>query len=598
MFSASISSCTGWPRWRGVRVSDILSTQYPWLRRYRKSQLAIEHCYRTRKNSQKTWVFWAHASNTSRLEQSFWDIADQAKIRGRLEPQVNVFKLVRDWLRDEKNGPWLFVLDNADDAAVLSPSAGKGKMPAKDADGNDSSATNQWRLFDYLPPSEHGSVLVTSRTNRAAKQLVERSDIIPIEPMQDAAARALLHSKLGDVTSIDADVAELAILLDCMPLALVQAAAYIRERAPRCSVRQYIEQYRQSDNSKTSLLNQEAEQLRRDQSASNSVLITWQISFEHVRSIRKSAADLLSLMSFFDRQGIQEYLLYTDNSNGTGEDNTSAANQHSGFEDDIHTLRDYSFIKIRDNKTFEMHSLVQLATRKWLDNRDEIDKWRSQFVVNLCANFPTAEFENWATCQALFPHVKVALTQQPEDNEALKSWAVLLRNAASFSNTQGKGKEAEDMSIVSIKVLKDLLGEEDEKTLHSMHDLAYAMNLQGRLDEAESLIRHLLPLMKKVIGLEHPDTLLSMHNLAVMLASQHHYDEALSLSERAYAGRCTVLGEEHPGTRNSYEVYNEVKRRIERKRGAEGEEEQEEGRGQEGERRQEEEHHADNDVHV
>jgi hypothetical protein len=65
-------------------------------------------------------------------------------------------------------------------------------------------------------------------------------------------------------------------------------------------VRQYLEEYRQSDRSKISLLNREVGHLRWDAAASNAVLITWQISFKHIRHTRLSAADLLSLMSFFD----------------------------------------------------------------------------------------------------------------------------------------------------------------------------------------------------------------------------------------------------------------------------------------------------------
>jgi hypothetical protein len=226
------------------------------------------------------------------------EIADQVKARGRKDPQADVFKLVYDWLRDAKNGRWLLVLDNADDAAVLSSTDDVGKL-SNDSD-NASSALQQ-HLSRYLPSSRHGSVLVTSRTKRAAMQVIEDSDVIPIEPMHDAAAHALLRKKLGDTAEEDDSIAELATTLDHMPLALVQAAAYIRERALGCSVRQYLEEYRQNDSRKTSLLNREAGHLRRDRAASNAVLITWQISFEHIRHTRQSAADLLSLMSFFDR---------------------------------------------------------------------------------------------------------------------------------------------------------------------------------------------------------------------------------------------------------------------------------------------------------
>ncbi|OSS44130.1 hypothetical protein B5807_11152 [Epicoccum nigrum] len=104
----------------------------------------------------------------------------------------------------------------------------------------------QKRLFEYLPPSEHGSVLVTSRTRQAAMQLVEDQDIIPIEPMDSAAARTLLRRKLGDDADkegMEGSIKELAAALDHMPLALAQAAAYIRRRAPRCSVQQYLKEY-------------------------------------------------------------------------------------------------------------------------------------------------------------------------------------------------------------------------------------------------------------------------------------------------------------------------------------------------------------------
>ena len=54
------------------------------------------------------------------------------------------------------------------------------------------------------------------------------------------------------------------------------------------------------------LLEHDAGDLRRDGGVSNAILTIWQISFDCIRAKRRSAADLLSLMSFFDRQGILE----------------------------------------------------------------------------------------------------------------------------------------------------------------------------------------------------------------------------------------------------------------------------------------------------
>ncbi|KAF2022630.1 hypothetical protein EK21DRAFT_15134, partial [Setomelanomma holmii] len=352
---------------------------------------------------------------------------------------------------------------------------GVGKVSSSNGNGS----ALQQQLSRYLPSSRYGSVLVTSRTRHAAMQVVEESDIILIQPMRDAAAHTLLRKKLGDIEDKDGSIAELATTLDHMPLALVQAAAYIRERAPRCSVRQYVEEYRQSDSRKTSLLNQGAGQLRRDEAASNSVLITWQISFDYIRSTRQSAADLLSLMSFFDRQGIQEALLRRPSS--TAAERVSAVQADDGFEDDVLTLRDYSFIAVTsDVKTFEMHSLVQLATRTWLGNEGQLDKWRKQFISNLCAELPTGEHENWEKCQALFPHAQAALTQRAKDREPLKEWALLLYKAAWYAWQRGRAGEAEHMSTVSMEVRTEVCGEESAETLSSMDMVGLARELGGK----------------------------------------------------------------------------------------------------------------------
>jgi len=375
-------------------------------------------------------VFWVHASNAARIEQSYQDIADQVKLASRNDPQADVFKLVHNWLRNEKNGKWLLVLDNADNVAALS-------LPASNDQKTRGDSARPRYYPSYLPQSKHGSVLVTSRTKSVALQLVEESDIIPIDPMNDTNAQALLQKKLGEEVDKDS-TAELAKALEFMPLALVQAAAYIRQRAPRCSVLQYLEAFYKSDRKRTSLLDYDGGRLRRDNEAKNSILITWQISFNYILEERQTAADLLSLMSFFDRQGIPEALLrnrsmtrnrHGDVENGDAEsknsdsddsqseasdDSESEASVNDGFEEDILTLRNYSFIALTtDATTFDMHGLVQLATRKWLEVHGQLETWKEQYINNLCVAFPIGKHENWAQCQALFPHARSALSQPP-----------------------------------------------------------------------------------------------------------------------------------------------------------------------------------------
>jgi hypothetical protein len=130
-------------------------------------------------------------------------------------------------------------------------------------------------LSAYLPQSLNGKILITTRTKSVASKLVEPRDIILVDPMIDMDAIELLQKKLEGVPD-EHDLKELAGLLEYMPLAIVQAAAYIQEKGVRYSVRQYIKAFERNDKQKTSLLNYEAGQLRRDPDAKNAIIICYE----------------------------------------------------------------------------------------------------------------------------------------------------------------------------------------------------------------------------------------------------------------------------------------------------------------------------------
>ena len=72
--------------------------------------------------------------------------------------------------------------------------------------------------------------------------------------MDEAHVLSLFTKKLG-VQEHSNDISELAAALEYMCLAIVQVAAYISQRAPRYSVRKYLEQFQNGDRKGTSLLN-------------------------------------------------------------------------------------------------------------------------------------------------------------------------------------------------------------------------------------------------------------------------------------------------------------------------------------------------------
>ncbi|KAF2826856.1 TPR-like protein [Ophiobolus disseminans] len=523
-----------------------------------KSQLAIEHAYRTRERSSEAWVFWVHASNAACFEQSYRDIADRVGIAGRQDLQANIFELVHNWLCNCKQR-WLLVLDNVDDARFLSgPANGDGHGRTTNAH------VIRKPLREYLPHCERGSIL--------------QRDIVSVEPMDEAQALVLFKKKLG-AQGDNSNIAKLAAALEYMPLAIVQAAAYILQRAPRHSVAKYLEEFRRSERKRSSLLTHNNGQLRRDWEAKNSIVVTWQISFEYVQQTRPSAADLLSLISFFDRQGIPEALLQRralhrgaqisqkepkhDVCETDKEDNASQSSagdnrfEHDQFEDDIVALRNFCFVSVDTSGTsFEMHALVQLATRMWLEANDKLEYWKEQFISNLCAVFPSGEYENWVACQALYAHAKAAVGQQPKDQSSIAEWATVLYRAAWFAERIGNIADAEMLAIKAMKARKKVLGHEPEDTLWSVVPLHVAMvglalKLGGQWDDAEKLEVQVMKTRKKKLGADHPDTLTSMANLASTLWNQGRWDAAEELEVQVMETSKKKLGADHPDTLTS-----------------------------------------------
>ncbi|GAM36942.1 hypothetical protein TCE0_022r06437 [Talaromyces pinophilus] len=522
-----------------------------------KSQLAIEYAYQIHEREPETWVFWIHAGNAARFEQGYRDLADTVRLVGRRDPNANIFKLVHDWLRNSKNGKWILILDNIDDANFLleHPVTTQGQA------GHESGRVDQ-SLQHYLPHSPNGSLLITSRSREAALKLVEQQqNIIAVDLMDEGDARALFKKKLGKEDKKEnnsQDIVELAAALEFIPLAIVQAAGYISDPDRACSVRQFLDEFQKSDRKKIYLLGYKEGSFRRDWDAENSILMTWQISFDNIRQSHHSAANLLSLMSFFDSQGIPKALLrnYGERDSvetHSNDDNDSElqSSMTDEFNNDILVLRRYSLISVNADRTaFNMHSLVQLATRRWLEANGELEKWKWQYIQNLNVEFPTEEYEyeNWEQRRILFPHAKSAARQQPQGRDALIEWASVLYKAAWYSWSRGFSDEGEILSVKAMETWKKYLGPEHEKTLSSVHMVALTYRSQGRWKEAEELFAQVMEMREKVLGAEHPDTLDSMANLALVWKAQGYSAEALDLMKDCVQLQAKVLGLGHPDT--------------------------------------------------
>ncbi|KAH7108869.1 putative kinesin [Dendryphion nanum] len=504
-----------------------------------KSQIAIEYAYQLRDKSPDVWVFWVHAGTQARLEEGYRKIAEATKMDGWNDPKTDVLRLVRAWLCDETNGRWVMIVDNADDSNVFF-------LPVQSTQAVGVAGLGQAAepLSDFLPQSRNGAILVTSRSRDVASRLTgSNSSIVEVKPMDVGDGLALLQKKLSSVVSEEGAV-ELLQALDYMPLAIAQAAAFIEQRAPRMTISRYVDEVRKSDTSQARLLQKDVGDSRRDGRASNSIITTWQISFEHIWRHVPTAARLLSLMSLFDRQGIPESLLYGQYEEVDGSE--------ADFDDDIHTLTSYSLVEMgADGSQFEMHRLVQFSTKRWLELNQELEIWKERYVMLMDGSYPVGRHENWPICQALFPHVQAAAGCRPDSAKALVAWASALFKGAWYAREIGQYGVAKDMGVSALEAREAILGVEHPDTLNSMNGSAIVLQSLGDYKAAEQMNRRALEGYEKALGKEHPVTLTSVSNLALVLSNQGKYEEAEEMNQRALEGTEKALGKEHPDTLTS-----------------------------------------------
>ncbi|GES66729.1 hypothetical protein ATETN484_0017002200 [Aspergillus terreus] len=455
----------------------------------------------------------------ARFEQGYQEIASIGAVPGRDNPKADTIQLVYEWLRDERNGAWLMVLDNVDDEHFFNLDHPRGKRP----------------LVNFLPQVSHGSILLTSRNRLAARNLVgEHGHVITIDVMNEEESVNLLRTRSQSSQSPTEDEKTLVKELEFIPLAITQAGSYIANRSPRITVSKYLQLFNESETNRTHLLNHvDAKDLRRDPSIRHSIITTWQLSFEQIRRDQPPAADLLSLMSMFDRQGIPEDL--------------ARENQDTlQFEDMLAPLISFSLIREQtDKRSFDMHRLVQLSVRRWLEIHQQLDSWREKSREAMAQLFPTGDYEYWTTCLNLLPHSKEVLKFIPLNDQDRLNAATIASKSGYYLFHRGAYEEANVMCQQALEAREKVLGCDHRDTFTTVSDLGCVFQRQGNYKEAEAMHRRALEGREKLLGHNHPDTLTSIGNLGSVLEGQGKYKEAEVMHRRALEGQEKVLGRDH-----------------------------------------------------
>ncbi|KAK6344064.1 hypothetical protein TWF696_007710 [Orbilia brochopaga] len=501
-----------------------------------KTQIVLEYAYWL----QGTWVdasvFWVHASNAERFRQSFTSIAQECRIPGYDDSKSDVLPLVKKWLESKDRGFWVMIIDNADDAQLFFGQQNRAQ--------SGQASRNEGNMSRWLPECAHGSIVITTRDKQAALKLAKGKSPIEVSKMDDNESDQLLRTKL-EVTGLEYDeLSALSSRLENLPLALAQAAAFIQENC--ITVDQYIKLLDGSDQQVIDLLSEEFETVGRDSETSRAVAKTWILSFEQIQRQNTFASELLAIMSFFDRQAIPTEFL-TCYGEGKEENRGEMALVKA-----LGVLKAFSFVTMGKDETLDVHRLVQLVTRKWLDREQMIDKFAGLALLAVSNAYPFVEFENWPTCRKYLPHAYSVLQYKgsgPADENLAR--ASLLHSVGTYLYSSGLWKDAERLLLEAVEMKGRLLGEEHIHTLTSMGNLALTFRNQGRWEEAEELGVQVIKALTEKLGADHLDTLTSMGNLALTFWNQGRWEEAEELEVQVVEARTAKLGVDHPDTLTS-----------------------------------------------
>jgi tetratricopeptide (TPR) repeat protein len=510
-----------------------------------KSQLVLNYLQECR--SDYSAAFWVETGQKESLERDFLQIYRllYGLREGQGESMVKIddaVLAVKNWFHG-RDGRWLLVFDSAD--AI-----------------DDKDDAGYIDLKHYFPTAPSVHIIVTTRSSKAKG--MTRLSSVKVGSMELLEAVELFsvcseHNRTAheNQAKIEAIVQELG----CLALAITLAGSYVAEM--HLELDEYLEEYRQR---RKDLLGEVPESLIHEYS--ESVLTTWESSFQAITKRNTEASRLLTLLAFIHYDDIL-LDLFEPARNTTPEDGTNDKDLNdnqslwqlalsSQKPVDMHmikqafrVLESFSLIQWKkDQRSHAIHKLVHTWAYERLDHQEHVTFCLAALVLLATA------VENWpADPQSktrLIPHLManfgivshVYRIVDSDNRPILDLFGII----SGFLNGAGRWTEVCAVETFQLNQTKNLYGCDHVDTLSVMSNLAATLGDQGKLKEAASMKKEVLEKRRRILGDEHPDTLSAMNNLANTLGQQGKLEEAASIQKKVLEKRIRILSDEHPDT--------------------------------------------------
>jgi len=403
-----------------------------------------------------------------------------------------------------------------------------------------------FKVTKQLCSYSRSSVIITSRRRDL---LQGESEFLELSEWTKKDAVEYVNRSLNSRKPIDPDVDLLCSTLQCYPLALSQAVAYIRyqkqisHEEDSYSIRQYLAKYESKGDS---LLNKPLQISTYEKTSFVVVNLTIDKLKTHHGRIGSVAYSCLELFSLLNPVGInvkflKRFLKLIVNENSAvledvEEDMTSA----------LQLLVIYSLISIKKFIT-SIHRVVQKVIRIRTQRKQRSERDSSSPTKNLGSE------KNYAREIEILE--LVLPTIHPWIDQNSKSEMVQILSIMDTTLDHGHlvakhlklpsevcsqlfflrmGKELFTFSTKFHSAMNNSIGENHPTTLAMKHAIGKSLHYLGRWDESVKLYEEVYPLIRTVLGDSHEETLNTGHNFSCLLLDLERNEEAYQILNKNY----------------------------------------------------------------
>jgi tetratricopeptide (TPR) repeat protein len=503
------------------------------------------------------------------------------------EQEENV-ESIKTWLSGKDN--WLLIMDNADDQFL--------------------------DISRFFPAGNRGSIVITTRNPDFQRYATVGSYKVDRMHPEDAITLLLKGAAVQDTQNAETRklAREVVDVLGCLALAIIQAAAVLRQQL--CSLSGFCELYSRH---KQELL-ESGRPLPTDD-YQYSVYTTWEISIKKIQDITDTharlALELLQTFSFMHFEGIHEDFFKTARKHvdlgywGSWESFVRELLfikcMPSGWDPllmgkALGLLVAFSLVNIDENRRISMHPLVHEWSRDRISDEDRQTYWLITVATLAISTKREPDLFHYKERRWLLPHVDFCLGYQ--DDQLLSDGPDLrgrLDAAFLFVVVYYEGDQWEKALNLSLNELKwrEILYTPGDRTrsataLHTTRILSYlgrnyeAVVIQTQmeeelgkvgdnkmsllfinglatsylaLDKPQKAVDKTLEALAKfetIFGPEHQDILETKHLLASGDLALGRPKQALKLAEKVLEARMRLYTEQHNGIISSSKLVAEA----------------------------------------